>query len=375
MSSVDSTPPSVDFDRAFQSASTTDGRQVSFFEFWPTWVMYAPVAVQWILLTVWYRSFTLPFLANPNVPVAGMVGMPKSTLLGQATGKAAEVILPWIIYAVGNRPLSQQLDTCLKSAEAIGITLPFVCKPDIGCRGVGVKLIKSRDQLAEVISLYPKGAQLVCQQLASWEPEVGIFYVKNTETGEVSITSMTFKYTPHVVGDGQRTLSELVEADPRAGQLQHLYHARFRERWSEVPESGEVVKLVFSASHSKGAIFKNASEFITEALRLRVAEIMADIPEFFYGRLDVKFRDVASLKLGETLEVVEINGASSESILIWDKDTSLLTAFKELTWQYRTLFKIGAHHRRNGLRPPRLGYFLERLREERRLTRNYPLTD
>ena len=47
------------------------------FEFWPSWVMYFPVAVQWIALSLHYRSITLPFLANPSLRLSGMVGVPK----------------------------------------------------------------------------------------------------------------------------------------------------------------------------------------------------------------------------------------------------------------------------------------------------------
>ena len=54
------------------------GRNTSLFEFWPMWLMYLPVALQWLWLSLFHRSFTLPLIANPAIPLSGMVGVPKS---------------------------------------------------------------------------------------------------------------------------------------------------------------------------------------------------------------------------------------------------------------------------------------------------------
>ena len=102
---------------------------------------------------------------------------------------------------------------------------------------------------------------------------------------------------------------------------------------------------------------------------------MDGLPDFYYGRLDVKFKDIESLEKGETLEIIEINGASSESIYIWDKDTTFKEAIRALLWQYATLFKIGAFHRSQGKKAPTLRTFLKHWRTERHLTKHYPLTD
>ncbi|MEO0508613.1 MAG: D-alanine--D-alanine ligase [Verrucomicrobiota bacterium] len=362
------------FSRPDDASSSKHG-ETSLFEFWPMWLMYAPVALQWIGLTLKYRSFTLPFVANPKLTLSGMVGMPKSELLAQATGTLNDRILPWIVYAKTEASPEGQVSQMLELAEESGIHLPFVCKPDIGCRGVGVKRVESKQQLEAILKSYPVGAGLLIQRLASHEPEAGVFFVKDPDTGSVSIPSMTFKFTPSIVGDGRHTFGQLVEKDPRAGRLIHLYKARHEDRWNEVLRFNETVKLVFSASHSKGAIFKDARDFVTPTLVQELGHLMEGLPEFYYGRLDVKFPDIASLQCGEGLEIVEINGASSESIHIWDKDAQLKDAVKQLLWQYRTLFRIGASHRKRGIRPPGMRKFLQRLGAERRLTRSYPVTD
>ncbi len=350
-------------------------RSTSFFEFWPSWIMYFPVGLQWISLALRYRSLTLPFLANPSLHLSGMVGVPKTDLMNQATGKAADVILPWVAFNVDETPAVDQAKRLIDLAAEKDITLPFAGKPDIGCRGVGVKLVETAEQMENIIASYPAGATLLCQKLASYEAEVGIFYVKNPQTEECIIPSMTIKTLPRVVGDGVHTLGQLIEQDPRAGQLKFLYEARHKDNWNRVLTKGETIRLVFSASHSKGAIFTDARDHVTPALMQEINEIMRGFPNFYYGRLDVKFKDLESLKEGRNLEIVEINGASAESIHIWDKDTKFGDAIKALLWQYRTLYQIGSYHRDHGKIPPSLKDFFQSWKLERHLTRHYPLTD
>lgn len=350
-------------------------RTVSFFEFWPGWILYTPVVLQWIILALRYGSLTLPFLANPSLRLSGMVGVGKTELMNQASGKATKAILPWIAYSVTDRPIWEQAETCIGKAMSKDIVLPFVCKPDIGCRGIGVKLVKTSDQLKDIIATYPKDAILLCQKLAASEAEAGIFYVRDPISETSSIPSMTIKTLPRITGDGVHTLGQLIKMDSRAGQLLFLYQDRHRDHWNKVPDRGEVIRLVFSASHSKGAIFKDARAHVTPALTKAIDEIMKDIPDFYYGRLDVKFPNLAALKAGKELEVVEINGASAESIHIWDKNAKLMDAIKSLMWQYRTLFKIGAFHRKRGKKTPTIRELWHGWRLERRLSHHYPLTD
>jgi len=41
-------------------------------EFWPAWVFYFPVAVNYLWLAIRYRSFTLPTAANPGIFSGGL---------------------------------------------------------------------------------------------------------------------------------------------------------------------------------------------------------------------------------------------------------------------------------------------------------------
>jgi hypothetical protein len=351
------------------------GKQTSFFEFWPAWAMYFPVVVQSLVLAIRYRSLTLPLIANPKIPLSGMVGVGKSEVLSQATGDCESTILDWFLHCVASSPIDQQIVTIEQQLSSRQLEYPIVCKPDIGCRGVGVKLVNNRAELTGVLAYYPVGANVFIQKLAQWEPEAGVFYVRHPGQAQGSIISMALKYMPYVTGDGSSSLRDLIARDCRAGELSHLYLQRHAEYLDNIIAEGETFRLIFAASHSRGAIFRDANNEITPQLIARIDALMQDLPEFYYGRLDIKFKDIESLQQGENLEIVEINCASSESLHIWDRRTQFTAAIKSLLFQYKTLFQLGAQNRQRGYRTPPLMTLLRAWKKERELTRTYPETD
>lgn len=350
-------------------------KPTSFFEFWPSKLMYAPVAIQWLLLSIRHASLTLPLLANPKLTLAGMVGVTKSELMEQAQGLCHDSILDWKKFMTTDSPANTQAKQWSTEVKNLDIHYPFVCKPDIGCRGSGVKLVKNNTELATVIKSYPINTSLLIQKLASYEPEAGIFFVKFPHQDQGQVVSLTFKHSPSVIGDGEHTLKELLQKDFRAKNLLHLYQNRHQENWHKILKKEKKLNLIFSASHCQGAVFEDARQFITSELTKHINNLMSDLPEFFYGRLDVKFSDLENLKKGKTIEIIEINGASAESIHIWDKKTRFFDAIKTLLWQYRTLFKLGAYQRSKGYKTPGLKKLYKHWRIEKQLAKYYPDTD
>jgi hypothetical protein len=178
-----------------------------------------------------------------------------------------------------------------------------------------------------------------------------------------------------VVGDGQRSLRALIAADPRAGRLQHLYLQRHAARLDGVPAAGAAVRLAFAGSHSRGAIFRNGTHLVTPAMEARFDAIAQALPEFHFGRFDVRFERFADLQAGLGFTILEVNGAGAESTHIWDRRTGLLQAWRDLMRQYRWLFEIGAANRARGFRPLTVRQFLRVWQHERTLTPHYPPTD
>ncbi|KEI69754.1 hypothetical protein [Endozoicomonas elysicola] len=349
-------------------------KPISFFEFWPGYLFYIPVAFQWLWNAIRFQGLGLPLIANPSIPLSGMVGESKSGVFSKASGAAKDRIAPWVLLDDWENT-DQGASRAQRLFKHAGLSFPLVAKPDIGCRGAGVQLIRSKAELVAYIEKFPSDGHILFQQLVPYEAEAGIFYIRypGTENGE--IISITLKYQPYVIGNGQNTLEELISMDPRAGQLKHLYLPRHRDRLQDVLPHGQPFRLAFTGSHSRGCIFRDGRKFITPELTRAFDRLCNDLPEFYYGRFDVRFKDIDSLMKGQDYYILEINGASSEAAHIWDCRGSLADAFKTLFFQYRTLFKLGAINRRRGFSSPPLRQLIGAWRREKKLVSCYPETE
>jgi hypothetical protein len=355
-----------------------DGPPLSFFEFWPMWAFYPPVMLYAAGLMLRHRGALLPTAANPSFPGGGFFGESKADILALAMEHVPEWVAPFVRV---ERPEAAwpgaevETDAALALLADAGLGLPVVAKPDLGCRGAGVKLVRSRADLKAYLDAFPRGATLVLQQLVPFEGEAGVFYCRRPGEKRGRIISVTLKYFPYVTGDGRRNLRELILADPRAGQLSHLYFKRHTARLDDVIPAGQSVRLAFAGSHSRGAIFRNGTHLVTPEMEAAFDDISQRLPEFHFGRFDVRFERFADVQRGRGFTIVEVNGAGAESTHIWDRRTGLVQAWRDLMRQYRWLFEIGAANRARGFAPMTLAEFMRGYRREKFLTPQYPATD
>jgi hypothetical protein len=355
-----------------------DGPPLSFFEFWPMWAFYPPVMAYAAWLMLRYRGVLLPTAANPSFPGGGFYGESKAEILALATRHVPEWVAPFIRVERPAEPTNNvavEGEAALAALRAAGLDLPVVAKPDLGCRGAGVKLVRTADDLRAYLQAFPAGATLVLQRLVPFEGEAGIFYCRRPGEARGRVVSITLKYFPHVIGDGRRTLRQLILDDPRAGRLPHLYLKRHLARLDDVPPAGQAVRLAFAGSHSRGAIFRNGTHLVTPAMEARFEAIANSLPEFHFGRFDIRFERFTDVRQGEGFTIVEINGAGAESTHIWDRRTGLLQAWRDLMRQYRWLFEIGHANRARGFRTMGWAEFIRGYRREKLLTPRYPATD
>jgi hypothetical protein len=355
-----------------------DGPPLSFFEFWPMWAFYPPVMAYAAWLMLRHRGVLLPTVANPSFPGGGFYGESKADILALAMKHVPEWTAPFVRV---ERPDATWLDPSVETDAAMallhdaGLDLPVVAKPDLGCRGAGVKLVRTPQALQAYIEAFPRGATFLLQRLVPFEGEAGVFYCRRPGQARGRIISITLKYFPHVMGDGRRSLRELIMADPRAGKLSHLYLKRHTARLDDIPAAGESIRLAFAGSHSRGAIFRNGTHLVTPQMEARFDDIAGRLPEFHFGRFDIRFEQFAEVQAGRGFTILEANGAGAESTHIWDRRTGLLQAWRDLMRQYRWLFEIGAANRARGFQPMRWADFLRAYRREKQLTPLYPATD
>ena len=353
---------------SFGRTAAAPERIVSAFEFWPGWLFYAPVVLQWIWLGLRYGDMSLPTAANPTIELGGLCGESKSAILDMASPAAKPWIAPYVTLRAG-------VDNAIGVAEAAGFGWPMVLKPDVGCNGTGVRLVASPAAMQAAIATFPSGVRLLLQRYVPGPEEAGLFYIRHPHEAVGRLTSVTLKQQPVVVGDGRSTLEALIRADPRAGRIAHVYLPRLAGRLADVPAAGMVVPLVFTGNHCKGAIFLDGADRITPALSRQVDEIARAIPGFYFGRIDVRYGSEAALRLGQDFTIIEVNGAGSEATHIWDARCTLRDAYAAQFTHYRAAWEIGRANRARGCRPSGLRTMYRAWRRQARLLASYPTND
>lgn len=347
---------------------------VSFFEFWPGWLFYAPVVAHCAMLGLRYRSPVVLTAANPGITSGGLCGESKTSILDQVVLPAERAaIARYTTLTVSGS--SRDLVAAEEAMAAAGIVWPVVIKPDIGCNGTGVRLARQAADLERYLAVFPPGERVMLQEFIPLENEAGLFYVRHPDEPTGRITSFTLKQVPVVVGNGRSTLRRLILADPRAGRVAHLYLRHSAARLAEIPAQGVRVPLVFVGNHCKGSIFRNGAAHITPALTARIERLARAMPDFHFGRIDVRFASLAELRKGEGLRIIEINGAGSEATHVWDPRTTLWQAWRSQFHHYGLAYRIGAANRTRGTRPTPVRELFRLWRNQRRLMAAYPSYD
>ena len=177
---------------------------------------------------------------------------------------------------------------------------------------------------------------------------------------------------PVLLGDGRRTLKELILWDDRAICMSDFFLRKNSERIQEVPAAGESVQLVEIGTHCRGAIFLDGGDTITPELEEVIDRIARTFDGFFFGRFDIRVPSRQDFRAGRNMKIVELNGVTSEATHIYDPKLSLFDAYRVLFEQWRIAFEIGDFNRARGTRPTSVTDLLKAAREYRRLAQSYP---
>jgi membrane protein DedA with SNARE-associated domain len=311
-------------------------------EYWPWWLVYPPVILYVLAVGLArLRRPTLCTAVNPGMPRGGFIGESKGDILAGYDGP--EGALPaWRRITAG--PPERRFGEFSAAMEALRLDYPVVLKPDAGERGTGVLVARGPDAARGWLERHPEPALL--QEYVGGN-EYGIFYVRRPSREPGRITSITIKEQLQVRGTGDDTLEELILAHPRAVAQLDTFLGRFEAELQRVPAADEVIALGELGTHALGSLFRDGNALLTPALEGRIEAIARGFPGFFFGRFDVKAPDEAALRAGRRLQVIELNGLTSEATHIYDPQHGFVHAVATLCRQWRTAFEIG---RENALR-------------------------
>jgi membrane protein DedA with SNARE-associated domain len=345
----------------------------------PNSILYTPVALRWFLLAIRYRSLTLPTVSNPMIETGGFMGESKSAVMDMVGPEQREWLADFVTIQREGDDVQKDLGRAISLMEEKGLGFPIVAKPDIGWNGYGVRLVEDSENLHKYIGSFPTVGKMMLQRPVNHDGEAGVFYVRIPGETEGRLYSITLRYFPFVIGDGKMTLSELIQHDPRTKLRADFYlggksnHLGFgKEDLANIPKEGELIRLAFIGSLRVGGLYRDAGHLITPELTKRFDDIARSMPEFYYGRFDVRFESTDLLKEGKGFSIIEINGAGAEAIQAWDPDVSVFKLYREFFKAQSLLFKVGAMNRKRGFKPMTLKAFIKAIKRQNNLVDTYP---
>ncbi|WNJ18656.1 hypothetical protein [Pontibacter sp. G13] len=304
-------------------------------EFWPMHLVYAPVYLYWLWLSIRARNFLFFAYTNPGIPFGGLFADTKIDILDKIPG----AYLPTTRFIQAGTS-AEEIMEIMNQAD---LSFPVILKPNLGERGFLVEKIRHEAQLAGYLQTLH--ADLVLQEFIGYPEEVSVLYYRFPGEVTGTVSSLTLKQMLQVQGDGQQTLESLVLNDPRALLKGQSLHAKWQDEWNRVLEEGETFILEQIGNHARGTIFLNGHDQIDESLRQTFDQITSDLDGIYFGRYDIKCQSLDHLKRGERFKILEINGVKAEPTHIYQPGYSIWKAYRELFRQWNTIYSIAKANR------------------------------
>lgn len=305
-------------------------------EYWPFSVLYFPVFFYFGWLALKHRSIFFFSASNPRIDFGGMFGERKSEIFDLIPD---QYIPSTKLITKGDEP----------SALAFGKDLgfPLIAKPDVGERGIWVKKINNEEELLAYTQQCP--VNFLMQEMITFPMELGVFYVRYPNEEKGKVTSIVRKDFLSVTGDGQSTIRELLDQNTRALLTANLESEFLKREGDRIPNKGETVVIEPIGNHCRGTKFLNDTPVIDEALNQAFDKLAKQIPEFYFGRFDLKCASYEDLKQLRNFSILELNGAGAEPGHIYQPGYSLIKAYKDIFWHLRVLGDISRQNKKRGV--------------------------
>lgn len=307
-------------------------------EYWSFPAVYACIYPVWFLLCLRARSLFFFAAANPRIRNGGFLNESKEEI-------APMIPAAWhpktVFFSI---PCNGDIVAC--ELDRKGLKFPMIGKPNVGGRGRGVKVLKDESDVRAYVSTAFLDFHI--QEYVPYKNEVGIFYCRYPNQERGCITGIVEKEFMSVTGNGVHSIRALLLKNKRALMYMKSFETIHGEELNTILPNGEKRVISPFGNHSRGALFLDISHRSDEALTHTIDTLCRQIPDFYYGRLDIRYQSWDELKAGKHFSIIEVNGAGAEPTHIYDPKHSLFFAWKEIVRHWIILNRISRQNRKKG---------------------------
>ncbi len=311
-------------------------KRLWYYEFWPYWIFYFPAYIYYFYLAIKSRRWVYFSVLNPCMKFGGAFLSSKQHYL-----KTIPDLWKPITMLVSDL---NDFESIKSQLDFLKLEFPLIVKPDMGERGKDVEKIASLDELKSYLMNVHQ--TVLIQEYIDYPIELGILFYWDPN-GNPQISSIGSKEFCKLFGDGTRTLEALVDANHRIAHRKTILKERFETQWNQIIPKGEAILIEPIGNYNRGTTFLDArSHYSTEMLEW-VVNCVQHIPDFDYGRIDLKIKKWNSFKTKTGIKILEINGVNSEPIHIYDPSFSIWNAYQTIFKHMHIIYQLSQHKLNN----------------------------
>ncbi len=115
-----------------------------------------------------------------------------------------------------------------------------------------------------------------------------------------------------------------------------------------VPYDKEIIRIESIGNHNRGTKFINSNHLISKKLVATFDKLALEIPDFHYGRFDIKYQSFEELEEGKNFKILELNGSNSEPTHIYDQSNGLMQSLKDMAYHWKIMANIYSQLHKKG---------------------------
>lgn len=308
-------------------------------EFWPMWTVYLPCIFYYFWISLKSRSFGFFKAVNPAIVHGGMTLEDKNFVNQLLPEKYRPKS-----FLVNGKTNPEEIENLIIQNR---LEYPVILKPNNGCRGRNVELIRNRESLKKYLE--NNGHEdLLLEEYINFPNEIGVFYIRFPNEKKGFVTGIVEKKGITITGDGEQNLGELIKYNLRYHSFYSKIFQDGEYNANHIPFENEQILVSSIGNHARGATFYDVSDKISENLTELFNEICSTVSGFYYGRFDVKFNTWKELENGENFKIIELNGAASEPTFIYDPKHSYFFAVTEIMKHWNFMYEIARLNKKKG---------------------------
>ena len=274
---------------------------------------------------LYFRRLTFFSAANPNIYLGGLLDEKKSDIYDVVPSE----YVPHTMLCMADKV---DMDEVFQN-----FTFPLILKPNVGYKGHLVKRVDDPSQLSEALLEYD-GREILIQEFVNKTHEYSVMY-HCLDADHYGVSSLVEKHLPVVIGNGEDSLEQLImeNANPFLDKIWLL--KKYKGQLMEVLPKEVKFTIDHIGNYSRGAKFINLNHQIDKQLIDTFHRFLSPIQGFNFCRLDIKSDGLSDLKEGK-FKLLEINGAKSEPLHIYDPSLAWWTVMKDIRRHWRILFRV-----------------------------------